>query len=151
MTGNQCSVCSGWQSPTCLWSVFYFPIRREAACCVICTSAIWETNWLSREPSSKTEGRGERLTAYYLFMEACHIEKDLPGYINKIKTFGQSICSCVGLVINTIDLMYSFSKHCFFSPVPCLCLPCFCSIRWVWKFAVTEGVFRSLTCIKATI
>lgn len=43
-------------------------------------------------------------------MQVCHIEKDLPGYINKINTFGKSIWSCVGL-INTVHSIIYFSNY----------------------------------------
>lgn len=112
MTGNQCSVCSGWQSaPACV--VSFISLLEEKQPVLSFAPLQYERNKLIKCMKIYRifqQDRGEkRLNAYYLCMQACHIVKDLPGYFNKIKTFGKNICFCGGLVINSVCLIYSFS------------------------------------------
>lgn len=84
-------LCLFWMAvSTCLCSVFYFPIRKEAACYVICTYTEWEKqidymygdvqNIMFQQDRGKT-----RLNAYYLLMQVCHF-KNVPWYINLSKS-----------------------------------------------------------------
>lgn len=74
---------------TCPRSVFYSPIRRDTACCVIREEQI---DYVYEDVHNVP------LLLVIYFLQGCHIERDLPGYVNKIKTLGYSIWSCVGMI-----------------------------------------------------